>query len=118
MKQSTTPRDAAMAAGDLDRLFNPRSVAIIGADPNFRRMGGRPVHYLSSFGFNGPVYPIHPELDEVQGLRAYRSLADVPGPVDQVVLVQPAEKMPDAIDAAIAKGARRCILFSAAVTRK
>lgn len=106
-----TPRDAAKAAGDLDRLFNPRSVAIIGADPNFRRMGGRPVHYLSSFGFNGPIYPIHPELDEVQGLRAYRSLADVPGPVDQVVLIQPAEKMPDAIDAAITKGAGAALIF-------
>ncbi len=85
-------------AGDLDRLFNPRSVAIIGADPNFRRMGGRPGHYLKK-KFAGPVYPVHPELDEVQGLKAYRSLADIPGPVDQVVLVQPAEKMPAAIDA-------------------
>lgn len=97
-------------AGDLDRLFNPRSVAIVGADPNFRRMGGRPVHYLKQ-NFAGPVYPVHPELDEVQGLKAYRSLADIPGPVDQVVLVQPAEKMPAAIDACVAKGAGAALIF-------
>ncbi len=48
----------------------------------------------------------------MQGLRAYRSLADVPGPVDQVVLVQPTEKMPDAIDNPIAKGAGAALIFS------
>lgn len=110
MSQSISPRDEARKAGDLDRVFNPRSVAIIGADPNFRRMGGRPVHYLKN-NFAGPIYPIHPELDEVQGLKTYRSLADIPEPVDQVVLVQPAEKMPAAIDTAIAKGARAALIF-------
>jgi acyl-CoA synthetase (NDP forming) len=75
---------------DFDLLFNPRSIAIIGASSDRTKLGGRPVHYLKSFGFRGAIYPINPGSSEIQGLPAYASIADVPGEIDQAIILVPA----------------------------
>ena len=62
----------------LDHLFRPTSVAILGASDDPTRISGRPVRYLIEGGFKGPIYPVNPNRQTVQGLKAYQSLADVP----------------------------------------
>src|SRR5215469_11895480 len=101
------PRSARRAFGaserrlvthPLDRFANPRSVAVIGASTVPHKAGGRRWRSMVDAGFPGPLYPIHPTADEVLGRRAYRSLRDLPGPVDlAVVLVRP-DLVPEAID--------------------
>jgi acyl-CoA synthetase (NDP forming) len=81
----------------LDRFANPKSVAVIGASTVPHKAGGRRWRSMVDAGFAGPLYPIHPSASEVLGHRAYRSLRDLPGPVDlAVVLVRP-DLVPDAI---------------------
>jgi acetyltransferase len=82
----------------LDPFLRPASVAMIGASTVGHKTGGRRWRTLVEGGFPGPLYPIHPTAPEILGHKAYRSLHDVPGPVDlAVVLVRP-----DLVPAAIA----------------
>ncbi|MBI5948737.1 MAG: CoA-binding protein [Chloroflexi bacterium] len=82
----------------LDRLFSPRSVAVVGASTNVDSAGHDYVRSLKEFEFPGPVYPINPKADEVAGYRAYPSLRAVPGEVDLVISCIPAGGVLDLID--------------------
>ena len=62
----------------LDRMFCPRSVAVIGAGDSPDKVGHAIVDSLITGGFPGPVYPIHPRHKQIMGLRVYRDLDDLP----------------------------------------
>jgi predicted CoA-binding protein len=68
----------------------PKTVAIIGASTDRSKFGNKSVRAHARQGWQ--VYPIHPKADEIEGYRAYRTLADVPGPVDRVSLYLPPDK--------------------------
>jgi acyl-CoA synthetase (NDP forming) len=99
--------------GGLEGLFNPKSIAMIGASSDPRKISGRPIQYLKTTGFAGPIYPINPQHKEVQGLPAYPSLADVPGDVDLALIGLPASAVAEAVEACIRKKVRSIIVFSA-----
>ena len=101
-----------MPGQDLDRLFSPRSVAVVGASTNVDSAGHDYVRALREFGFEGEVYPINPRAGEVAGYRAYPSLAEVPGPVDLVICCIPANGVPDVVEACGATGIPFLHLFT------
>lgn len=87
-----------MSRHPLDCFANPRSVAVVGASTVLHKTGGRRWRSIVEAGFAGPLYPIHPTATEILGRKAYRSLREVPGPVDlAVVLVRP-DLVPGVID--------------------
>jgi len=96
----------------LDDLLNPGSIAIVGASDDKTRIGGRPVAHMIEQKFDGPVYPINPKRETVQGLQAYPSLADIPGPVDFVIVAVPAPLVAEQIRLAGEKGAKTAMVFS------
>lgn len=102
----TTPRSG------LDALFNPRSVAIIGASRDPTRIGGRPLRYLTESGFQGKVWPINPRHDRVQGLEARPHIADVPGPIDAAIVAVRAERVLEAIEACAERGVGAAVVFT------
>ena len=57
--------------GELDVLFRPKSVAVMGASSDEKKIGGRPIFYLKHYNFEGEIYPINPNYDVIQGLKAY-----------------------------------------------
>lgn len=74
----------------LDRLFRPKTVAIIGASADPSKTAGRPLHFLRRHGFAGNAWPVNPRYDEIAGERCYPDLAALPGPPDAaIVLVGP-----------------------------
>ncbi len=95
----------------LDALFRPASVAVIGASSDASRIGGRPVRY-SKRGYKGAILPINPNQKEIQGLPAFASIKDVPGPVDQAIIAVPAKAAMQAVDDCIAKGVKAAVMFS------
>ena len=97
----------------LTPLIAPASLAVIGASDDRSRIGGRPIAYSLSQNFRGPIYPVNPNRSVVQGLPAFASMADLPGPVDTAVIAVPAAAVDEAVNACIAKGVRGIILFSA-----
>jgi acyl-CoA synthetase (NDP forming) len=83
-----------------------------GASANVDSPGHDYVRSIVEFGFAGAIYPINPRATEILGLRAYPSLADVPGSVDLVISCIPADGVLDLIAQAKAKGATALHLFT------
>ena len=97
----------------LDALFRPRSVAILGASDDPTRISGRPVRYLIEGGFAGGIYPVNPNRETVQGLKAYKSLADLPETPDLALLAVPAGLTEQAVRDCVAQGIKGAVIFSA-----
>lgn len=92
--------------------LNPTAIAIIGASDNPHKIGGRPLHYLSRFGYRGRVYPINPNRDEVQGFRSYPSLTSLAEAPDLAIVVASAPQVMAAIEECAAKGVRTAIIMT------
>ncbi len=87
----------------LTALFSPRSIAVVGASSDPAKLGGRPVHYLKTLGYGGLILPVNGSGGMVQGLPAYRSVADLPETPEQALIIVPAP----AVEAAVADCAAR-----------
>jgi len=97
----------------LEMLFNPRSVAVIGASENPDKLGYGILANIIQSGFSGPIYPINPKATEILGLKNYPSVLDIPDPVDLVVIVVPGKFVPPLLEEAGQKGVRGAIIISA-----
>ncbi len=76
---------------DLTPLFEPKTVAIVGASDDHTRFGGGMLlKFLLSHGYKGTVLAVNPKRDEVQGLKSYPTLEAAPGPIDLAVFAVPA----------------------------
>jgi len=97
----------------LENIFNPRFIAIVGVSP-------APLNFASTvylatllrFQFPSPIYPVGAEGGEVSGLKIYRRILDIPGPVDLVIIAIPASAIPGVLEECIAKGVRAVHIFS------
>ncbi|MBC2743770.1 MAG: acetate--CoA ligase family protein [Desulfosarcina sp.] len=96
----------------LDTLFNPKGVAVIGASGKELHIGNRVIKNLLDFGYTGGIYPINPKADEIRGVKAYKSILDVPGPVDVAHMVIPAKFVPMAVEDCGKKGVKYIIINS------
>lgn len=96
----------------LRALFRPRSVAVVGASRDPDKIGGRIFRYVRERGFEGPVHPVSPGREPVQGAAPVASLADLPAPADLVFVVVPAPAVPDAVQAAADRGCGACVVIS------
>jgi acyl-CoA synthetase (NDP forming) len=102
-----------LETGSLRPLFDPRSVAIIGASNDANKIGGRPLAFMKQAGFAGALHPINPGAAEVQGVRAYRSLADAPGEIEHAIIALPAPAVAEALAECAAKGVKAVQVFAA-----
>ncbi len=84
----------------LSSLFNPKNVAVIGASSKELSIGNRIIKNLVEFGFKGGIFPINPKAPEIRGVKAYKSILDLPpnGGIDVVHLVIPAKFSPMAFE--------------------
>ena len=96
----------------LQALLDPKSIAIIGASDDPARIGGRPIKYMLEAGFAGPIYPINPKRETVQGLKCYPSIADTPTAPDCAIIAVPAPIVVETIEACAAKGVGAAVIFS------
>jgi acyl-CoA synthetase (NDP forming) len=97
---------------DLSALLWPGSVAVIGASPDQTIIRGRIMHILGCHRFPGKIYPISRSHDTIDGLKAYKSVTDVPERVDLAILVIPASNVPDALEECGAAGVRGALIIS------
>jgi hypothetical protein len=90
----------------LDRLFSPKSIAVIGASKTVGKVGYYTVSNLVQSGFKGPIIPVNSAGGELFGLKVYPKLADYADPVDLVVIAVPAEMVPAAAQEAVREKSR------------
>ena len=97
----------------LTPLFAPRSVAVLGASSDPTRISGRPIAYMKAQGFQGALYPINPNRTEVQGLKAYPSVADLPETPDVAIVAIAAEIAEKSITELAERGVKAAVMFTA-----
>lgn len=98
---------------NLDALFNPQSIAIIGASSDPKRIGGRPLAYLLKNNYKGKIYPVNPKYDEISGLKCYKSISEIEEKVDLVIISLPKDLVLSAFKECAENGARSVVIFSA-----
>jgi acetate---CoA ligase (ADP-forming) len=97
----------------LRALFEPGSIAVLGASSDPSKIGGRPISFLRDNGFTGSIYPINPRHHEIQGLAAFPSLSDVGHPVDLALVAVPQPAVLDAVQSCADAGVAAVTVFSA-----
>jgi acyl-CoA synthetase (NDP forming) len=100
------------ATADLKYLFQPRSIAIIGASQDESKSGAMFVSGLLKDGYKGIIYPINRKESEIMSLQAYPSVLDIPGDVDLAVMAIPALGVPQVMAECAKKGVRFAIVHS------
>jgi acetyl-CoA synthetase (ADP-forming) len=97
----------------IDSIFNPRSVAVIGASDNPGKLGSHVMRSLIEGKYPGKIYPVNPGKDEIMGVKTYPSLIRVPDTIDLSIVVLPADQVPKIIKECQEKGVKGIVLITA-----
>lgn len=101
-----------MSAHPLEEILHPQSIAVVGASGS----GGRGSGFLSpllELGFKGKIYPVNPKYSEIEGMKAYPSLREIPDSVDYVISAVPAPEVLNMLEDCSQKGVKGVHLFTA-----
>jgi acetyltransferase len=98
---------------NLDKIFNPKSVAVIGASDEEGSVGYALMKNFTGSGFAGHVFPVNLKKAEILGLKAYQTIEQVPEPVDLAVIATPARTVPDVLEQCGKAGINGIIIISA-----
>jgi len=96
----------------LNGLIRPKNVAIIGASVTPGKIGHTVVLNLIKGGYTGGIYPVNPESEEILGKKVYKSVKDIPGPVDAAILTIPAKFVSPVVDECGQKGVKGLIVIT------
>jgi acyl-CoA synthetase (NDP forming) len=97
----------------LHDFFYPASIAVLGASGVPGKLGYNVFHNLLFHGFQGKLYPINAKGEDVQGVKSYRKIAEVPDPVDLAIVIVPAAVTEDAITQCCKKGVKYIVVETA-----
>ncbi len=106
------PSGGSVSAPELDPLFDPESVAVVGASPD-SFYSGNLVENLLGYGFDGTLYPVNPGRDEVWDRQCYDDIADVPETVDLAVVSVPREHVVGVVESAGERGVPVALVLTA-----
>ena len=96
----------------LSCALDPRSVAIIGASDNPHKVGGRPILYMKRYGFRGAIYPVNPSRPEIQGLKSYPNLLELPASPELAIVAVAGDEAMRAVEACAARGVKICVVMA------
>jgi len=102
-----------MGVENLDKIFKPRSIAVIGASEKVGSPGYRVFRNLIGSGYEGVVYPVNPNRESVQGVQAYPTINDVPRIVDLAIIITPAKTVPDILEQCGKRGIKGILIITA-----
>ncbi|MGH6954599.1 MAG: CoA-binding protein, partial [Alphaproteobacteria bacterium] len=106
------PPDGTGSGHRLEPLFNPGSVAVIGASGREGRPGNQAIRGLGAIGYRGRLYPVTPSYQEIESHRCYPDIASVPERVDLAVIAGATERIEAQLRAAIEARARAALVFA------
>lgn len=97
---------------ELEYIFYPKSVAVIGASRDPSKIGNVVLKNFVDGGFAGDIYPVNPSAEELLGLKCYKSVMDIPERVDSAVICIPAQFVPKALEECGKKGVKGVVVIS------
>ncbi|HEY6860258.1 MAG TPA: bifunctional acetate--CoA ligase family protein/GNAT family N-acetyltransferase [Pseudolabrys sp.] len=102
-----------MTIRNLDKMFRPRSIAVIGASDKPKSVGSALMTNLLQAGFSGPILPVNPKGGSVHGIGAYKDVASLPAAPDLAVIATPPETVPSLVSELGALGTRAAVVVTA-----
>jgi acetyltransferase len=93
-------------------LFNPKSVAVVGASPNKKKVGFAVLDNLLKFKFKGKIYSVNPKHKKILNLKCYQSISEIPVALDLVVIAVPNTVVPEILEEAGLKKTKNAIIIS------
>jgi len=99
-------------ATNLDRLFQPRSIAIVGLSDDLTKGAGVFLNSLLTMGYPGAIYPVHGKLDRITGLATHPSVSAIPHAVDYAIIGVPAPAVPEVVEECANKGVAFVQIFT------
>jgi len=87
-------------------IFYPQTLAVIGASADLTKFGNIILSAVQEIGYQGKIYPVNPEGGVINGLKAFKSLSEIPGPVDLVIITVPASALFKALEECREKGVK------------
>lgn len=104
--------DANDRTATLSGLFDPKSVAIVGASADPNKTGGRPINYLLKHGYKGKIFPINPKATEISGLTCYASIDALPEAPEAAIVLLGAERAAQAVRDLADRGTKLAIVLA------
>jgi len=102
-----------MGLENLDKIFKPKSIAVIGASNTVGSAGYRIFRNLIGSGWDGIAYPVNPGKESIQGVQAYAKVSDIPRDIDLAIIATPAKTVPDVLEQCGKKGIKGILIISA-----
>ena len=105
----------------LERLFHPKSLAVVGASPKvggFNWGGNNYIEASVSLGFQGKIYPVHPTADTILGFKSYKSVRDIPGELDLVIFSISYNSVLPVMQDCVEKGVKFIHVFTAGFSER
>ena len=96
----------------MEEFFTPRSIALVGASSTPGKIGNSILDSLVNYDYKNPVYPINPKVDEIFGRKCYKSIQDIPGDVDMVVVSIDLSRTPAVLEECAKKGVHSVVVVS------
>ncbi|BBB32616.1 conserved hypothetical protein [Thermotomaculum hydrothermale] len=106
-------RERIAVANSLMPILKPKKIAVIGASRDKNSIGNMIFRNILSNGFTGTVYPVNPKAESVNGVKAYKSVEDLPEEIELAVIAVPAKEVIKVSEEAANKGAKGLIVVSA-----
>lgn len=101
------------AAESLKAIFEPESVAVIGASKQPGKVGHDIFVNILKGGYTGTLYPVNPRATSIASVKCYASVSDIPDPIDLAMIILPPLAAMKAVQDSIAKGVRGIVIVSA-----
>ena len=102
-----------MGADNLDKIFKPKSIAVIGASNSMGSAGYRIFRNLIGSGWEGIAYPVNPGKESIQGVQAYATVFDLPKVVDLAIIATPAKTVAQVLEQCGKRGIKGILIISA-----
>jgi acetate---CoA ligase (ADP-forming) len=96
----------------LDTFFAPESIALIGASRDQEKIPGRLLSMLRKNEYPGRIYPINPNYGDIDGLKCYKTVAEIAAPIDLAVVIIPARAVLGVLEECAAAGVKNCVIIS------
>ena len=111
--QATSARERLAAAESVKAFLHPRSVAVVGASRRPGTIGAMLLANLRGCGFTGPIYPVNPNADRIDGLTAYPTVGAIGVPLDLAIIAVPAAGVEEVVADCARAGVRGVVVISA-----
>ena len=97
---------------NLDKVLKAESVAIVGASKTVTKRGYQAIRILLEEKYGGRIYPVNPKEDSVLGLKCYKSISDIEGPVNLALITTPAKSIPKLLEECGRKGVKGAVIIA------